>query len=225
MIQLKKVKIVKKREKMKQEKIEKTINILKENYKEYKCGLNFDSPFELLVATILSAQCTDERVNKVTKVLFKKANTPKKILSLGEDGLKEEIKTCGLSNSKAKNIILTCKTLIDEYDSNVPRTMEELTALNGVGRKTANVVMSNAYGVPAIAVDTHVQRVSNRIGLAKSKDVLKTEKQLMENIPRDFWSDAHHWIIWHGRKVCLARKPNCIACCLKDVCEKNGVNK
>jgi len=103
--------------------------------------------------------------------------------------------------------------------------MEELTALNGVGRKTANVVMSNAYGVPAIAVDTHVQRVSNRIGLAKSKDVLKTEKQLMENIPRDYWSDAHHWIIWHGRKVCLARKPNCIACCLKDVCEQNGVNK
>lgn len=208
---------------MKQENIEKTINILEENYSEYKCGLNFNSPFELLIATILSAQCTDERVNKVTEVLFKKANTPKQILALGEDGLKEEIKSCGLANSKAKNIILTCETLLNEYASNVPRTMEELTALNGVGRKTANVVMSNAYGIPAIAVDTHVQRVSNRIGLAKSKDVLKTEKQLMDNIPKSFWSDAHHWIIWHGRKVCLARKPNCGYCCLKEVCEKNGV--
>lgn len=195
------------------------IDILSKEYGEYKCGLNFNSPFELLIATILSAQCTDERVNIVTKELFKTANTPGEILELGEEKLHEYIKSCGLSNTKAKNIMKTCFTLCDKYNEEVPSTMEELIKLNGVGRKTANVVMSNAFGIPAIAVDTHVQRVSNRLGLAKSDDVLKTEQSLMKKIPKEYWSDAHHWIIWHGRKVCSARNPKCSECMLKNLCD------
>ncbi|EDS72276.1 endonuclease III [Anaerofustis stercorihominis] len=194
------------------------IDILSKYYGEYKCGLHFKSPFELLIATILSAQCTDERVNIVTEKLFKEANTPSEILEMGEKELLKYIKSCGLSNTKSKNIIKTCFTLCNEYNEEVPKTMEELIKLNGVGRKTANVVLSNAFGVPAIAVDTHVQRVSNRIGLANSDDVLKTEQSLMKKIPKEYWSNAHHWIIWHGRKICTARNPKCEECPLNSLC-------
>lgn len=199
--------------------INEILKILKQNYKDYKCGLNFSTPFELLVATILSAQCTDERVNIVTEKLFKDANTPEKIYLLGENGLLKYIKSCGLSNTKSKNIIQTSKILIDKYNSNVPCDMNELMSLPGVGRKTANVVLSNAFNIPAIAVDTHVNRVSNRIGLSESKDVLKTEQELMKLIPKEDWSDAHHQLIWHGRKVCNARKPSCTSCPLRNLCD------
>lgn len=204
--------------KTKQETLE-IIKTLEKYYENFECRLNFNSPFELLIATILSAQCTDERVNIVTKKLFADANTPSAILSLGEGKLLPYIKSCGLSNTKCKNIIKTCFTLCNEYDEQVPKTMEELTKLNGVGRKTANVVMSNAYGIPAIAVDTHVQRVSNRLGIAKSDDVLKTEQTLMKKIPKEYWSRAHHWIIWHGRKICNARNPKCEECMLSSYCD------
>jgi len=187
-------------------------------YGQEKCGLDFGTPFELLIATILSAQCTDVRVNIVTKELFPEYNTPEAILMLGEKELLKKIKTCGLANTKARNIILTCDRLLDEYGGIVPKSMAELITLPGVGRKTANVVMSNAFGIPAIAVDTHVFRVSKRLGLAKGKNVLEVEKELMKNIPRDKWSQAHHWIIWHGRKCCTARSPNCANCALRSLC-------
>nr|WP_320025540.1 endonuclease III [uncultured Acetobacterium sp.] len=203
---------------MTKKNIEQILATLKSLYGQEKCGLDFNTPFELLIATILSAQCTDIRVNIVTSDLFQNYNTPESILSLGEAGLLAKIKTCGLANTKAKNIILTCHRLLSEYNGMVPDQMEELITLPGVGRKTANVVLSNAYDVPAIAVDTHVFRVSNRIGLADGKTVLEVEKQLMKNIPKDQWSQAHHWLIWHGRKCCTARNPNCGECLLRSLC-------
>lgn len=187
-------------------------------YGQQQCGLDFDTPFELLIATILSAQCTDVRVNIVTKELFKNYHTPEAILFLGEEELLKKIKTCGLANTKAKNIILTCTLMLSNFGGIVPNTLDELIMLPGVGRKTANVVLSNAYNIPAIAVDTHVFRVSRRIGLAKGKTVLEVEKELMKNIPRDQWSQAHHWLIWHGRKCCTARNPNCMVCMLQSLC-------
>ncbi len=194
-------------------------NILKEEYKDAKCGLDYTTAFELLIATILSAQCTDERVNIVTKKLFKEANTPSGILNLGREKLLSHIKTCGLSNTKTDNILKTCQRLLSVYSGQVPKTMEDLTSLYGVGRKTANVVMSNAYNIPAIAVDTHVKRLSNRIGLVDTDDVLKIENKLMEIIEKDYWSDFHHHIIWHGRKVCSAKKPQCERCFLSMYCD------
>lgn len=197
---------------------------LSRTYENPKPALVFTTPFELLVATVLSAQCTDVRVNKVTAVLYPKANTPLAILEMGRERLREIIKSCGLSNTKSKNLIALSELLLKEYGGEVPGTMEDLVKLPGVGRKTANVVLSNAFGVPAIAVDTHVFRVANRIGLAKAKDVLATEKDLMKIIPKEMWSDAHHWLIFHGRGVCTARKPNCKECILADLCrfkEKN----
>lgn len=191
---------------------------LSKTYENPKPMLAFTTPFELIVATVLSAQCTDVRVNKVTGELYTVANTPESIWALGEDHLREIIKSCGLSNTKSKNIIALCRMLLDKHDGHVPQTMEALTQLPGVGRKTANVVMSNAFGIPAIAVDTHVFRVSNRIGLADGKDVLVTEKDLMKNIPRAMWSDAHHWLIYHGRRVCTARSPKCRDCMINDLC-------
>lgn len=187
-------------------------------YGQERCGLDFDTPFELLIATILSAQCTDVRVNIVTKELFKNDHTPEAILLLGEEELLKKIKTCGLANTKAKNIILTCTLMLSNFGGIVPNTLDALIMLPGVGRKTANVVLSNAYNIPAIAVDTHVFRVSRRIGLAKGKTVLEVEKELMKNIPRDQWSQAHHWLIWHGRKCCTARNPNCKVCMLQLLC-------
>ncbi|MEA5074286.1 MAG: endonuclease III [Eubacterium aggregans] len=197
----------------------KVIEVLGEVYGDQVCGLDYQTPFELLIATMLSAQCTDVRVNLVTAELFKEYNTPEALLTLNEGQLKEKIKTCGLANTKAKNILLTCHLLLAEHGGIVPRTMEVLTALPGVGRKTANVVMSNAFDIPAIAVDTHVFRVSRRIGLAKGNNVLQVENSLMKNIPKAYWSRAHHWIIWHGRKVCTARNPKCESCVLNAYCD------
>jgi endonuclease III len=197
------------------------LKLLSENYAGAKCALNFNSPYELLIATILSAQCTDERVNIVTSELFKEYNTPEKMITLTEEQLCEKVKSCGFYKNKAKNILGTTKEILLKHKAQVPKTMDELIKFPGVGRKTANVVLSNAFGVPAIAVDTHVFRVSNRLGLAKGKTPEEVEEGLMKNIPKKMWSDAHHYIIWHGRKVCNARKPNCAKCMLAPYCEFN----
>lgn len=201
---------------------EKILAQLKACYPEVKSGLRFSNPFELLIATILSAQSTDKQVNKVTLNLFKKYPDVHSLSKLTPEELAEEIKSIGLYKNKSKNIIAACKVLIEKYGGEVPSTREELMQLPGVGRKTANVVLSNAFNVPAIAVDTHVFRVANRLGLAESKDPLETEKQLMAVIPREDWSDAHHWLIWHGRMVCKARNPQCEKCKLNGLCKNVG---
>lgn len=181
--------------------------------------LNFSSPFELLIAVILSAQATDKGVNKATDKLFPVANTPQAIYDLGVEGLKEYIKTIGLFNSKAENIIKTCKDLLDKHNGEVPQTREELEALAGVGRKTANVVLNTAFGLPTIAVDTHIFRVANRTNFAPGKDVVKVEQALLKNVPDEFKVDVHHWLILHGRYTCIARKPRCGSCIIEDLCE------
>jgi endonuclease-3 len=181
--------------------------------------LNFSTPFELLVAVVLSAQATDLSVNHATAKLFKVANTPQAILDLGETGLKEYIKTIGLFNSKAKNLIATCRALVTEHAGAVPRDREALEALPGVGRKTANVVLNTAFGEPTIAVDTHVFRVANRTGLARGATVRAVEDELVRVTPDDYKRNAHHWLILHGRYVCKARKPLCPTCVIADVCE------
>ena len=184
--------------------------------------LKYESPFQLLVAVILSAQATDVGVNKATDKLYRVARTPAEILDLGEDGLKAYIRTIGLFNSKAKNIIKTCQILINEHDSQVPRTREALEALPGVGRKTANVILNTAFGEPTIAVDTHIFRVSNRTKIAPGKTPLEVEKKLLKFTPDEFKQDAHHWLILHGRYVCKARKPECPDCVINDLCEFRG---
>jgi endonuclease III len=181
--------------------------------------LQYQSTFELLIAVILSAQATDVSVNKATDKLYAVANTPKAILALGESGLKAYIKTIGLFNSKASNIIKTCQLLIDQHDSVVPNNRRDLEALPGVGRKTANVVLNTAFGEPTIAVDTHIFRLGNRINFAPGKTVLEVEKKLLKVIPDEFIRDAHHWLILHGRYVCIARKPRCGACVIYNECE------
>ncbi len=181
--------------------------------------LNFSSTFELLVAVTLSAQATDVSVNKATDKLFPVASTPEAILALGVDGLKEYIKTIGLYNSKAENVIKTCQILIDKHDSEVPDTREALEALPGVGRKTANVVLNTAFRQPAMAVDTHIFRVSNRTRIAPGKNVLEVEQKLLRFVPKEFLLDAHHWLILLGRYICTARKPRCGACLIEDLCE------
>ena len=181
--------------------------------------LNFSSPLELLIAVILSAQATDKGVNKATDKLFPVANTPQAILALGVDGLKEYIKTIGLFNSKAENIIKTCRDLIEKHHGEVPEDREALEALAGVGRKTANVVLNTAFGHPTIAVDTHIFRVCNRTGFAPGKDVVKVEEKLIKVVPAEFKVDVHHWLILHGRYTCVARKPRCGACIIEDLCE------
>ncbi len=183
--------------------------------------LEFSSPFELLVAVALSAQSTDVGVNKATRRLFPVANTPETILALGEDGLKDYIKTIGLFNSKAKHIIQTCRIMIDKFNSIVPESREDLESLPGVGRKTANVILNTAFGHPTMAVDTHIYRVSNRTKIAPGKNVLEVEKRLVKLIPEEFLVDAHHWLILHGRYVCKARKPMCKECVIVDLCEFN----
>lgn len=180
--------------------------------------LVYNSPFELLIAVILSAQATDVSVNKATAKLYPIANTPQAILALGIDGLKSYIKTIGLYNSKAANIMTTCQILINKHQGQVPHQREDLEALAGVGRKTANVVLNTAFGEPTIAVDTHIFRVANRLGLANSKTVDGVEKQLLANVPNQYKLDAHHWLILHGRYVCTARKPQCETCLLADLC-------
>ena len=201
------------------EKQKTALRLLKESYPDAKPALHFSSPFELLVATILSAQCTDKQVNKVTDVLFKKYNTAEAFSQIDYETLEPFIHSCGFFRMKGHNILAMSRILTEKYGGEVPQTREELTALPGVGRKTANVVLSNAFGIPAIAVDTHVFRVSNRIGLAEANDVEKTEQQLMENIPEEDWSAAHHWLIYHGRLVCAAQKPKCEECTLREVCD------
>jgi len=181
--------------------------------------LHYDSPFELLIAVILSAQSTDVGVNKATDKLFLVANTPAAIYALGESGLKKYIKTIGLYNTKARNIIKTCKILLDEYSSEVPDDQNALETLPGVGRKTANVVRNTAFGHPTIAVDTHIDRVSNRTKIAAGKTVLEVEKKLLKSIPDEFKLNAHHWLILHGRYTCIARKPRCGSCVIEDLCE------
>ncbi len=181
--------------------------------------LEYDSPFELLIAVMLSAQATDVSVNKATRKLFPVANTPESLLALGVEGVKEYIKTIGLFNTKAENVIKTCRILIEQHNSEVPQTREALEKLPGVGRKTANVVLNTAFGQPAMAVDTHIFRVANRTRIAPGKTVLEVEKKLLRFVPKPFLIDAHHWLILHGRYVCTARKPRCGACIIEDLCE------
>lgn len=184
--------------------------------------LEYSTPFELLIAVILSAQATDKGVNLATARLFPVANTPAAILDLGVDGLSGYIRTIGLYNSKANNIIKTCRLLIDEHGGDVPRDRQALESLPGVGRKTANVILNTAFGQPTIAVDTHIFRVANRIGLTRGKTPLAVEKGLMRTTPKEFLQDAHHWLILHGRYVCKARRPECERCIIADLCEYRG---
>jgi endonuclease III len=200
-----------------------TINAIFERFKANNLNptteLCYDTPFELLIAVMLSAQATDVSVNKATVKLFPIANTPEAILKLGEDGLKDYIKTIGLFNAKAKNIIKTCQILIEKYNSAVPETRDALESLPGVGRKTANVILNTAFGHATVAVDTHIFRVANRTGIAPGKNPLAVELSLLKNIPKKFMHDAHHWLILHGRYICLARKPRCMICPIADLCE------
>ena len=186
--------------------------------------LEFNSTFQLLIAVILSAQATDKGVNKATKKLFIDTPTADKMLALGLDGLKKYIKTIGLYNNKAKNILITCKILVDQHHNKVPDNREDLEALAGVGRKTANVVLNTAFNQPTMAVDTHIFRVSNRTKIAKGKNPLEVEKNLLKNIPKDFLLNAHHWLILHGRYTCIARKPRCESCIIEDLCEYKEKN-
>ena len=194
-------------------------NRLRERNPSPETELDWIDPFELLVAVVLSAQATDVSVNKATAELFPVANTPGQIFALGTDGLKRYIRTIGLFNSKAENIIKTCRILMDQHGGQVPRSREALEALPGVGRKTANVILNTAFGQPAIAVDTHIFRVANRTRLARGKTPLEVEQRLTCRTPREFRKDAHHWLILHGRYVCKARKPECPTCFIADLCE------
>lgn len=200
----------------------KMLAILDDTYRGTTTALAYGSPFELLVAVVLSAQCTDVRVNIITARLFPAYDTPAKMLALGEERLAELIRDCGLYRSKAKNLIAACELLCREYGGQVPDRREDLQKLPGVGRKTANVLLSQLFNVPAIAVDTHVFRVANRLGLAGGKTPAEVEAGLMKTVPRAKWSEAHHWLIWHGRKVCKARRPACPVCPLKELCPSCG---
>ncbi|WP_374289251.1 endonuclease III [Pseudomonas fluvialis] len=195
---------------------------LHEDNPEPKTELNYSSPFELLIAVILSAQATDVGVNKATACLFPLARTPQAMYALGYEGLCEHIKTIGLYPTKARNVLETCRLLVERHGGEVPQTREELEALPGVGRKTANVVLNTAFRQPAMAVDTHIFRVSNRTGIAPGKNVLEVEKKLLKFVPKDYLLDAHHWLILHGRYVCQARKPRCGSCRIEDLCEFKG---
>lgn len=199
-------------------KSKKVIELLMKEYPDAKCELDHETPFQLLVATILSAQTTDKKVNEVTKDLFKEYPTVDDFLLLTQKELEDKIKQIGLYRNKSKHILLMCRQLKEQFNGEVPNTLEELMSLAGAGRKTANVVLSNAFGVPSIAVDTHVFRVSNRIGLANAKNVLDTEIQLQKAIDKKLWSLAHHLIIFHGRRCCYARNPNCSECIIKEHC-------
>lgn len=204
---------------MNKEKRTEIFRRLREQNPEPRTELEYNTPFELLIAVLLSAQATDVSVNKATRKLYPVANTPESILALGEDGLKDYIKTIGLFNSKASNVMKLCRILIDQHDSEVPQTREALEALPGVGRKTANVVLNTAFGQPTIAVDTHIFRVSNRTKIAPGKNVDEVEQRLIRLVPAEFRLDAHHWLILHGRYTCVARKPKCGACIIEDLCE------
>lgn len=195
------------------------INRVDELYVNPKCELEFNSNYELLVAVILSAQCTDKRVNLVTKELFKEFNTPFKMITLSQGELEHKIRSCGFFHNKAKHILEASHDIVDRFGGEVPKEKKDLLSLAGVGEKTANVVVSMAFNTPAIAVDTHVFRVSNRLGLANSKDVFKTQKQLEKTIPKDKWIKFHYALVLHGRYVCKSQRPNCNECGLKDLCK------
>ncbi len=203
---------------MKREKIIELFRRLRELNPHPTTELDYTTPFELLIAVILSAQATDVGVNKATRKLYPVANTPQKILDLGEEGLKRYISTIGLFNAKAKNVMATCRILVEQRDGEVPQMRAALEALPGVGRKTANVMLNTAFGEPTIAVDTHIFRVANRTGLAPGKDVRTVEDKLAKVVPEEFRKDAHHWLILHGRYVCKARKPECPECAINDLC-------
>lgn len=200
-------------------KTKKIVEILKETYPDAECELNYKTPFQLLVATILSAQTTDKKVNEVTESLFRDYPDVDAFLKITNDELEERIKQIGLYRNKSKNIILMVRQLKEKFNGEVPQTMEGITSLAGAGRKTANVVLSNAFGVPSIAVDTHVFRVSNRLGLAHSENVLEVEKQLQKELPKKEWTLMHHVLIFHGRRCCTARKPKCEECPVNGLCE------
>ncbi|MBM7623416.1 endonuclease III [Sporohalobacter salinus] len=202
-----------------EEEINEILKILKNEYPAPQTELNYETPFQLLIATILSAQTTDKQVNKVTTELFSKYNKPEDFLDLTLEELAEEIQGVGLYRNKSKYILKTCQKLIEEYNSQIPQARKELMKLSGVGRKTANVVLSCAFEFDAIAVDTHVFRVTNRLGIANSDNVRKTEEELMENIPKKMWSSAHHWFIFHGREICKARGPQCEECPVNHLCD------
>lgn len=204
---------------MNKEKRIQILQRLRENNPKPTTELEFNSPFELLVAVLLSAQATDVSVNKATRLLYPVANTPQAIFDLGVDGVKQYIKTIGLFNSKAENLIKTCRILIDQHNSIVPENREALEALPGVGRKTANVVLNTAFGWPTIAVDTHIFRVSNRTKFAPGKNVDEVEQKLLKVVPAEFKLDVHHWLILHGRYTYIARKPKCGSCLIEDLCE------
>ncbi len=204
--------------------VARILEILEKRYGGTSTALTYKTPFQLLISTMLAAQSTDVRVNIVTKELFRLYPNPENFARLSTKELEDRIRTVGLYKTKAKNIIAASRMLIGEFDGKVPADRSALQQLPGVGRKTANVVLSIAGKVPAIAVDTHVFRVSNRMGLAKANNVLETENQLMDNIPREKWSDAHHWLIWHGRKICKARKPLCGQCPAVDYCQYDQKN-
>ena len=204
---------------MNQQNIEKIFLTLQKNNPSPKTELRYTNEFELLIAVMLSAQATDVSVNKATKILFPAANTPEKIAALGENHLKKYIKTIGLYNSKAKHIIQTCKILIEKYHSRVPNHRDALESLPGVGRKTANVILNSAFGEPTIAVDTHIFRVANRLGIAKGKTPLAVEKNLLTAIPKKYLKDAHHWLVLHGRYICTARNPKCVTCPIRRWCD------
>lgn len=201
------------------------LRLLAAAYPDAKPALQYQNAFELLVAVLLSAQCTDERVNIVTRVLFAKAPDAAAMAALGEDDVKDTIKSCGLYQNKAKNIVALSKILAEQYGGVVPKEREALEALPGIGRKSANVVMSVAFGIPAIAVDTHVFRVSRRMGFSAGKDVRKVENDLMALIPEKDWGAAHHWLIFHGRRVCKAQKPLCDACPVGELCPRIDLKK
>ncbi|MDQ0150517.1 endonuclease III [Eubacterium multiforme] len=195
------------------------LEILKETYPDAKCELNYNSPFQLLVATILSAQTTDKKVNEVTETLFRDYPDLDSFLTLTNEDLEKRIKQIGLYRNKAKNLVLMCRQLKENFNGEVPKTMEGIMSLAGAGRKTANVVLSNAFGVPSIAVDTHVFRVSNRLGLANSNNVLEVEKQLQKELPKKEWSLTHHLLIFHGRRCCSSQRPKCFECPLNHICK------
>ena len=205
---------------MKKEKVNEILDLLEKEYPDAECALDYDSVFHLLLAVVLSAQTTDVSVNKVTPELFKKYETPKQLAQADENEVAEIIRTIGMYRTKSKNIINLAKMLVEKYDGIVPESDEELVKLPGVGRKTANVVMAVGFGHQRIAVDTHVFRVSNRIGLVNEPDVLKTELALMKTIPENRWTKTHHSLIFHGRRCCTARNPKCDECVIKDLCKK-----
>ena len=211
---------------MKEKYVKKTRAIweaLESTYKGTKGALRFTNPFELLVAVVLSAQTTDKRVNQITLRLFPTYSTPEKFMTLSQDELESLIKDCGLFRMKAKNLLATSHILVRDFNQEVPKTMEELVKLPGVGRKSANVILSQAFDIPGFAVDTHVMRVSHRLGLSKGKTPEAVEKEITKTLIPEMWGEAHHWLIWHGRLVCSARNPKCLECPISHICPKIGI--